>query len=112
MVTALSESSLTLSEAAALPGAPDRSSLWRWITTGVKCRGGQRIHLEAVKLGGKLITSRQAIEAFASELAENDRRYYLTRKAATINPERTPSERQQERANEAAEQRLRARGIL
>jgi hypothetical protein len=46
-------------------GKRGHSTLWRWATEG---RGG--IHLETRKLGGKLVTSREALERFTKRLSE------------------------------------------
>lgn len=40
----------------------------RWIKTGLKAGDGSTVRLEAVKCGGSLCTSREAIERFFAEL--------------------------------------------
>jgi hypothetical protein len=69
----LRESMLGLAEAARrLPahreGKPvSASCLLRWVLTGVRGPSG-KVHLEAVRLGGKWITSLEALERFAEAL--------------------------------------------
>lgn len=61
----LTESLLTLSEAAReLPNRPHLATLFRWVNPG--CRG---VRLEVVKLGGKTLTSREALQRFADRLS-------------------------------------------
>jgi hypothetical protein len=64
------EELLTLCEAAkALPAVGGcrihTSTLWRWSTKGVK-----GVRLETRRLGGRIFTSREALERFATALAE------------------------------------------
>jgi hypothetical protein len=40
------------------------STVYRWITEGVHLADGSRLRLEAVRLGGRWLTSVQAIERF------------------------------------------------
>lgn len=49
-----------------LPGRIDISTIWRWAQRGV---GG--IKLETVKIGGKKLTSRQALTRFISATSQN-----------------------------------------
>ncbi len=63
----------TLAEVAAqLPRLSGRrlhcSTLWRWATRGI--RG---IRLEYIKMGGRLVTSVEAVARFSAKLAELDR---------------------------------------
>lgn len=74
MLDLLTESTLSLSQAACeLPKLGGRklhaSSLWRWARKGV--RG---VKLEYVRLGGRILTSREALARFAQRLAEADER--------------------------------------
>jgi hypothetical protein len=65
------ETMLSLAEAAKrLPphrlGRPVHSScLFRWIFDGVKLPSGERIRLEAIRLGGRWLTSVEALQKFA-----------------------------------------------
>lgn len=47
---------------------PHLSTLLRWITDGCRAPGGRRVRLEALRLGSKWVTSRQAIQRFAERL--------------------------------------------
>jgi hypothetical protein len=44
------------------------STLLRWITKGAKGPGGETVRLEAVRLGGRWMTSREALQRFAEAL--------------------------------------------
>ena len=44
------------------------STLLRWITCGAKSPSGETVRLEAVRLGGRWITSREALQRFAEAL--------------------------------------------
>lgn len=58
------ESLITMSAAAKLTaGRPHPSSLWRWTKKGV---GGVR--LESVQVGGRVFTSREALQRFVAAL--------------------------------------------
>jgi hypothetical protein len=102
----LQESTLCLKDAARrLPpfraGRPVTiGCLMRWILTGVKTAEGP-VKLEAVRLGGKWLTSLQALERFAAAQTPN---------LASRTPlPRTPSQRR--RASERAAARLHKIGI-
>ena len=40
------------------------STIWRWITEGIKLASGRRLRLEAIRLGGRWLTSVQAVQRF------------------------------------------------
>jgi hypothetical protein len=44
------------------------STLLRWITRGAKSPSGERVRLEAVRLGGRWMTSKEALQRFAERL--------------------------------------------
>jgi hypothetical protein len=44
------------------------STVWRWVSKGVKGPGGRRVKLEALRLGGQLVTTEQALQRFAENL--------------------------------------------
>jgi hypothetical protein len=44
------------------------SVIFRWIRYGLKARDGGKVHLEALKCGGSLCTSREALDRFFAEL--------------------------------------------
>jgi hypothetical protein len=85
-VNIFDEEILTLPDACrALPRVdgkrPHVSTIWRW------CREGVRgVRLEYARLGGRLLTSRQALARFAVNVAEADRQ------AATPAPPASPPE--------------------
>jgi|CXWL01.1.fsa_nt_gi hypothetical protein len=82
------------------------STLWRWSTKG--CRG---VRLEARRLGGRYITSIEAVDRFSARLAELDALPSEPKPRAEkqVPISRTPAQRQ--RAIEAAEARLAAAGV-
>jgi hypothetical protein len=69
-----SESTLTLTQAARLlpPGRRDRpvsmSCVLRWVLTGTRTSSGEVVCVEALRLGGRWITSREALQRFADRL--------------------------------------------
>jgi hypothetical protein len=109
MIDLIQENPISLQEATrSLPPAGRRggpmhiSCLLRWITQGAKAPDGSRVRLEAIRMGGRWITSRQALQRFAEALTPR------------LVPETAPpsrTERQRERDIRAAEQRLQAAGI-
>jgi hypothetical protein len=44
------------------------STIVRWIKNGVLNPSGERVHLEAIRLGGRWMTSREALQRFAERL--------------------------------------------
>jgi len=106
---------ITLTEAAKIaPGRPSTNCLWRWCRKGVLSRGGRRVHLKHVRIGGKLFTARKWVEAFGLELAAADTEYFDLDEEASVAPrprQRTRSERQREAEIERAERELREAGV-
>jgi Protein of unknown function (DUF1580) len=106
----LSEEVLTLSQAAhRLPaqrgaGKTDPATVWRWIDKGVNTYDGRKIHLEAVRVGGRWLTSAEALIRFvaAQTPTAND-------DPATVPTPRTPTQRK--RAADRAAQQLDKIGI-
>lgn len=103
------ETVLSFSEAArALPRVNGRkihaTTLWRWARKGV-----QGVRLEARRLGGRFVTSLEALERFSRELAERE----LPGSHPAVRGPRRPtrSEAERERAVQEAEERLRAAGF-
>jgi hypothetical protein len=74
MIDLSAEHTLSLTAAAAIvpPARGGRkthlSTLLRWIQRGAKSPCGQTVHLEAVRLGGRWITSREALSRFTDRL--------------------------------------------
>lgn len=74
---------ITLDEATKnTPGRPSAHCLWRWCRKGVLSRGGERIRLEHVRIGGKIYTKLQWLEEFGRKLAESDTQYFNLCEAA------------------------------
>jgi uncharacterized protein DUF1580 len=44
------------------------STILRWILTGAKAPDGSRVRLEAIRLGGRWFTTREALQRFAERL--------------------------------------------
>jgi hypothetical protein len=80
----------------------NQSTVFRWITAGVKLSSNRRLRLEAARVGGRWLTSAQAVERFIrAQTPDLD---------ATERPcARTP--RQRERAAERAGKQLERIGI-
>ena len=70
----LSEDLLTTSQAArrfpsdCVGGHVHPATIHRWIMAGISGPGGRRIHLEAVRVGSRWLTSREAIQRFVEQL--------------------------------------------
>ncbi len=84
MIDISNETLLTLTEAAQVRprgrrGQPTHvSTVHRWIANGV--RG---VHLEAIRLGGQLYTSKEAIQRFAERLTHQAPKVVLTSPSTT-----------------------------
>jgi len=104
----INETTISLSQAARrLPpgrkGAPTSlACILRWVLAGSRGAGGQKVKLEAIRLGGRWITSVEALARFAERLTpkSND---------SQASPARTP--RQRRREAERAEKELEKMGI-
>jgi hypothetical protein len=81
------------------------STLIRWITAGSRAPSGERVRLEAVRVGGRWLTSASALQRFAAALTP---RLGDDPPAATPAP-RTPSQRR--RAAERACRELQDAGL-
>ena len=102
---------ISLSEAARLaPGKPHVSSLWRWCRRGVKARGGDRVHLEHVRAGGRVYTTAESLTRFFEAVAAADAEHFNSQTAPTQPATRTDNQR--ERAVRSAERKLAGAGIL
>jgi hypothetical protein len=73
------------------------STLVRWISRGVLSPNGSRVRLEAIRLGGRWLTSRAAIQRFCDA---------LTPRTEDDSPPPTRTERQADRAAEQSGKRL------
>ena len=102
------ESIVTLSEAArSLPRvngkSPHASTIWRWARKGLS-----GIHLETRRIGGRFVTSIEALERFTTALAEIPLK---GRGTSLAPPARPRTELQRERAIQRANAELKAAGI-
>jgi hypothetical protein len=109
MIDLTQESVLSLAQAAKLqpPGRRGRSMslscVLRWVLQGVRGPDGKVVRLEAVRLGGRWLTSREALQRFAE--AQTPR----LDGADSLPAPRAPSLRQ--RASERAAAELEKAGI-
>lgn len=109
---------ITLAQAAnLLPGKPHPSCVWRWARDGVKSRSGERVRLEHVRAGGRLFTSKAALETFLARVAEGDVQHFDERaasdSAARLAPEPIkPTSARRRHQLEEADRELRDAGIL
>jgi hypothetical protein len=78
------------------------STVYRWVLRGVPGPSGNRIRLEAIRVGRAWLTSRQALARFSEALTPD-----LTGEAAPL--PRSPGKRQ--KASERAAQKLAQLGI-
>jgi hypothetical protein len=103
------ESTLSLAAAARLvpPARGGKrthlSTLLRWIVRGAKAPDGSPVRLEAIRLGGRWLTSREALQRFVERLTPD------LDTVATVPTPRTPGRRQ--RASERAAQQLEKMGV-
>lgn len=88
------EDLISLSQAARLsPGRPSANCIWRWCRRGVLSRTGERVHLQHVRLGGKLLTRRAWVEDFGARLAAADAGYFAHASGPGAPAPRRPSRR-------------------
>jgi hypothetical protein len=108
MIDLSTETTLSLKQAAHISptgrkGRPTHlSTVWRWILTGAKAPDGTLVRLEAVRLGGRWVTSREALQRFAER---------LTPRLDTPAPPQPRTVRARERASRRAEKELEKIGI-
>jgi hypothetical protein len=108
MIDVTAGDTLTLAEACRLlprgrnGSRPHLSTLVRWITRGTPGPDGRRVRLAAVRVGGKWVTSRAALQEFAAELTPRP-------SDIAAPPPRTP--RQRDRAAAGAAKKLEEVGI-
>jgi hypothetical protein len=80
---------------------PALGTVLRWILSGAKSPDGELVRLEAIRVGGKWLTSREALARWTARLTPQSDK--------PMSPARTP--RQRRRAAEAAERELERMGI-
>jgi hypothetical protein len=108
MIDLSTESVLSLRDAAKLlpPARLGRpvsfACVWRWVLSGARAATGQKVKLEALRLGGRWVTSREALQRFAEALTPRA-------EAVAVDPPRSSAGRR--RASERAGRALTAVGI-
>ena len=71
------KNAIPLSEAAKFaPGRPSTCAVWRWCRVGIRTKTGQRVKLSHIRVGGRLYTSKAALNAFFAAVAEADAAYF------------------------------------
>lgn len=103
---------LTLTEAAKIaPGRPTTNCIWRWCRRGVLSRGGERVRLQHVRVGGMIYTTAHWLEEFGRRLAEADAKYFdlcaAAAEAARAAEVPTPRRRRRVSASQVPDQRRR-----
>ena len=79
---------ITLTQVAKMvPGRPTANCIWRWCRRGVLARNGTRVHLQHVRLGGRILTTRRWLDEFGKALADADAQYFDTSRCGTPAPE-------------------------
>jgi hypothetical protein len=102
MFDTTTEKPIPLAEATKLipPGRQGKrthlSTLLRWILSGARNPAGDRVRLQAVRIGGRWMTSRESLQRFAEALTP------LTDQPTPATP-RTPTARQRASERAAAE---------
>ncbi len=106
MPSILSETTLSLADAVCrLPRGRDGnpicfSTVFRWAMRGIIAPSGERVRLEAIRLGGRWITSHEALQRFVER---------LTPDLGDADSVRTPAARK--RAGEVVSKKLEKMGI-
>jgi hypothetical protein len=78
MIDLTTETTLSLNQAARLlpPGRRNRpvsfACVFRWVTQGAKGPTGELVKLEAIRVGGRWLTSRQALQRFGERLTPGE----------------------------------------
>ena len=107
---------LTLTQASKItPGRPHISSIWRWIRRGTLTRSRSRVHLRAVRAGGRIFTTRAWLDEYMTAVSEGDAAHF---EAVAIRPSkavikahlRSRTLAQRERAVAAAERDCQSMG--
>jgi hypothetical protein len=74
---------LTLGQATKFaPGRPSANAVWRWARRGVLARSGERVRLQHVRAGGKVLTTAAWVVEFCTKLAHADAAYFDGKDAA------------------------------
>ena len=68
---------LTLAEAAKkTPGRPSARCLWRWCRRGLRTRSGGRCFLKHLRVGARVFTTDDWLQAFFAELDAGDAQHF------------------------------------
>jgi len=106
---------ITLGEAAKLaPNRPSTNSIWRWCRRGVLARGGQRVRLQHVRIGGKIFTTADWFHEFGRRLAEADAAHFDLDNGDAFTPPPQPrprTDRRRQAEIERAERELKEAGV-
>ena len=101
MIDLATESLLTFGQASKLfPTRPHAATFWRWHKHGLKDQRGDVVRLEIARVGGRVYTSREALQRFSERLSGGD---------TATSTVRTPGQRR--RASERAARELEKAGI-
>jgi hypothetical protein len=77
----------------------DGATIWRWIVKGAKSTSGGVVRLEAVRVGGRWVTSAGAVRRFVAALTEAS----LVGTETTATPVASPASRKHRAATASAE---------
>ncbi len=109
---------LTLTQATKIaPGRPHISSIWRWIRRGTLTRSGSRVHLRAVRAGGRMFTTHAWLDEYLTGVNDGDATHFeetlpqSSGGAAIQTPIGSRTRVQAEQAVKAAEKELKEAGI-
>lgn len=104
---------LTLGQAARIsPGRPSANAVWRWCRKGLRSRGGRRIRLQHVRMGGRIFTTEAWVHEFGQRLAEADSEHFDIESSQTqFIAAESPLGPRRQAAIERAERELQAKGV-
>lgn len=68
-----------------------RAAVWRWVAKGLPGRDGGRVHLEAVRIGRRWVTSHEAVARFVARTTRSAPTGDQPRHAAIARPALRPS---------------------
>ena len=67
------ETYITFAKAAKqTPGRPSTGTIWRWARRGILARDGRCVRLQHVRVGGRMFTQLEWLEAFFRAVADAD----------------------------------------
>jgi hypothetical protein len=83
-------------------GTVSPETVWRWASRGVLDKAGENVRLESVRIGGRFVTSKEAIQRFFMAINE-------TPEPEQKKPTRTPTKRKA--ASDRAAKKLESAGV-